>query len=309
MTRRELVAGALSLATLQAKSRLRRSSIAAITDEIGKTPEDALDFARRYELSWIELRGVPSAAGGRKEYAFLPEAEVKAAAASFAARKLKVSFLNTSLLKFGFPGTEPVRRRPEAPEARAKRLEGEQKRFDRRMEDLKHAIRSAHILGADKIRVFTGTRAAEPAALFPRIADLIGEMALVAEREKVSLLVENEGSCNVGSSAELAAFIKLLPSKAVGINWDPQNELGLKQVPFPDGYALIPKKRLLNVQIKGKGVMPSSTERLDWKGILQALNKDGYTGRIGLETHIFDGTLIEAAHVSMKEILRIVDEL
>ena len=42
---------------------------------------------------------------------------------------------------------------------------------------------------------------------------------------------------------------------------------------------------------------------------IQALDKDGYTGKIGLETQIFDGTLIAAAHTSMEEIMRIVSEL
>ena len=41
----------------------------------------------------------------------------------------------------------------------------------------------------------------------------------------------------------------------------------------------------------------------------QALDKDGYKGKIGLETHLFDGTLIAAAHTSMEEIMRIVSEL
>ena len=309
MTRRQLISGAVGAAAvnpLNAATRIRRSAIAAITDEIGKTPEDALAFARRYELQWIELRSIP---GVKKEYAFLSEAEVKAAAVSYAERKLKVSFLNTSLLKFSWPGTVPVRRRPETPEAKAARLEAEAKRFASRLDHLQRAIRSAHILGADKIRVFTGLRVEEPRSLFPRIADVIGEMTRIAEREKVTLLVENEGSCNVGTSAELADFMKLVPSKALGLNWDPQNELGLKQIPFPDGYNLLPKKRIGNVQIKGKGIMPGSPDRLDWKAILQALQNDGYTQRIGLETHVFDGTLIEAAHVSMKEILRMVDEI
>ena len=55
--------------------------------------------------------------------------------------------------------------------------------------------------------------------------------------------------------------------------------------------------------------MPSSPEKEDWKAIMQALDKDGYKGKIGLETHVFDGTLIAAAHASMEEILRIVREL
>jgi sugar phosphate isomerase/epimerase len=133
-------------------------------------------------------------------------------------------------------------------------------------------------------------------------------MAFVAEKEKVHLLIENEGSCNVATATELAEILKTMPSKWVGLNWDPQNALG-KEVPFPDGYNLLPKKRILNVQYKGKGIMPESKDKLDWKAILQALDKDGYKGCVGQETHIFDGTLIAAAHVSMKEMLRIVGEL
>ena len=42
-------------------------------------------------------------------------------------------------------------------------------------------------------------------------------MAEVAEKEKVYLLIENEGSQNVATSAELADVMKLIPSKWVGI--------------------------------------------------------------------------------------------
>jgi len=62
------------------------------------------------------------------------------------------------------------------------------------------------------------------------------------------------------------------------------------------------------VQFKAKGVM-EGPEKLDWKAILRALDRDGYKGQIGLETHIFDGTLIAAAHTSMREMLRIIGDL
>ena len=307
MTRREvLAAGAAAASPLWAKKRIDRSRIAAITDEIGKTADDSIAFAKEYGLQWVELRSVPET---RKEYAFLPEPEVKAAALALARNGLKVSFLNTGLLKFTWPGTEPVRRRQETPEAKAKREAGEKTRFERRMEDLKTAIRSAHIFGVDKVRVFTGSRIAEPQSMFPRIAEVIGEMAEAAGKEKIYLAIENEGSCNIASSAELAEILKMVPSKWVGLNWDPQNTLGTKETPFPDGYNLLPKKRIFNVQIKGKGIMPASDQKLDWKSIMQALQKDGYEGKIGLETHIFDGTLIQASHVSIKEIFRMVGEL
>lgn len=309
MTRRELLAaGAASAAgPLWARTRFDKSHISAITDEIGNNTDDAIAFAHQYGLSFVEIRDRRAAT--RKEYFQLTEAEIREDALRFQKEGLKVSFVNTSLLKFGWPGTEPVRRRPETPEARDRRLASEKARWERRMEDLHKAIRCAQIMGCDKLRVFTGSRVAEPQTVYSRIAEIIGsEMAAVAEKEKVFLLIENEGSQNVATSAELAAIMKLIPSKWVGFNWDPHNAYG-RETSFPDGYSLLPKKRMLNLQIKGKGVMPSSPEKEDWKAIFTALEHDGYKYKVGLETHIFDGTLIQAAHTSMEEILRIVGEL
>jgi sugar phosphate isomerase/epimerase len=307
MTRRELLAaaGAACAVPLWAKSHFDKSRISAITDEIGKTTDDSIAFAHKYGLTNVEIRNVP----GGKEYYTLPEAQIKADALRFKNEGLKVSFVNTGLLKFTWPGTEAARRRTETPEARDKRLANEKARWDRRMDDLRAAIRCAQIMGCDKVRVFTGTRTANPSEVFPRIAETIGsEMAAVAEKEKVYLLIENEGSQNVATAAELNDSLKLIPSKWVGCNWDPHNAYG-KEKAFPEGYEALPKKRVMNIQIKGKGVMPASPEKEDWKTIFQALEKDGYKYKVGLETHIFDGTLIAAAHTSMEEIMRIVGEL
>jgi sugar phosphate isomerase/epimerase len=307
MTRRELLAaaGAACAVPLWAKSHFDKSRISAITDEIGKTTDDSIAFAHKYGLTNVEIRNVP----GGKEYYTLPEAQIKADALRFKNEGLKVSFVNTGLLKFTWLGTEAARRRTETPEARDKRLANEKARWDRRMDDLRAAIRCAQIMGCDKVRVFTGTRTANPSEVFPRIAETIGsEMAAVAEKEKVYLLIENEGSQNVATAAELNDSLKLIPSKWVGCNWDPHNAYG-KEKAFPEGYEALPKKRVMNIQIKGKGVMPASPEKEDWKTIFEALEKDGYKYKVGLETHIFDGTLIAAAHTSMEEIMRIVGEL
>jgi len=307
MTRRELLAAGAAVATpVWARPHIGKLNISAITDEIGKTTDDSIAFAHQYGLKFIELRNAPEE---KKEYVSLPEEKIKAHAARFASEGLKVSFLNTGCLKFAWPGMEPVRRRPESEEARARRAAAEKARWEQRMEYFQKTIRCAHLMGVDKVRVFTGARVADPKSVYQRIADEIGELSKLGEREKVYLLIENEGSQNIGTSQELADILKLLPSKWIGFNWDPQNTLGLKETPFPDGYGVLPKKRMLNVQYKGKGIMPNSPEKLDWKVILQALDKDGYRGKIGQETHIFDGTLIEAAHISMKEMMRIVGQL
>ena len=304
MTRRELLLGTLTVASLSAKSKIDRSRLSVITDEAAKTPQEAIDFAKKYSLQFVELRNVP----GGKEYAFLSEPEIKLAAAQFAQNGLRVSFMNASLLKFAWPGTEPARKRAETDEARAKRLQTESNRFAKRMDDLRTAIRNCHIVGVDLLRVFTGIRVAEPEKLYPRIVDVLGEMAFVAEKEKIHLLIENEASCNIATSAELAALLKLLPSKWIGANWDCLNGLSLGEQPFPQGYEALPKKRIGNVQIKGKSVL-DYPEKLDWKTIFRTLEKDGYRGKIGLETHIFGEGQIAASHASMREILRIVEEL
>jgi sugar phosphate isomerase/epimerase len=282
-----------------------KSRISAITDEIGMTTDESIAFAHQYGLRFVEIRNPP---GSRKEYFTLSEPEIKVDAVRFRNEGLKVSFVNTSLLKFGWPGSEPVRRRPEDAAAREKRLASEIARWDHRTEDLEKVLRCAQIMGADKVRVFTGSRVEDPRSMFPRIAEALGEMALTAEREKIYLLIENEGSQNVATSAELADIMKVIGSRRVGMNWDPHNAYG-RETSYPDGYRLLPKQRLLNVQVKAKGVMPDSPEKEDWKAIMLALDRDGYKGKIALETHIFDGTLIAAAHKSMDEIMRIVGEI
>jgi L-ribulose-5-phosphate 3-epimerase len=282
-----------------------KSRISAITDEIGLSTEESIAFAHQYGLQFVEIR---NPAGSKKEYFSLTEAEIKTDAMWFAREGLKISFVNTSLLKFAWPGSEPARKQPEEPAAREKRLAAEKSRWDGRMGDLLKAIRCAQIMGCDKVRVFTGARVEDPRTMYRQIADTLGEMAKTAEREKVCLLIENEGSQNIATSAELADIMKLIPTKWVGMNWDPHNAYG-KETSYPDGYNLLPKKRILNIQVKGKGVMPSSPEKEDWKGIMTSLMRDGYPYKIGLETHLFDGTPIQAAHASMEEILRIVNEV
>jgi sugar phosphate isomerase/epimerase len=310
VTRRELLAGTaclLGVQPLQAfKSHITKARISAITDEIGQTQADAIDFARQYGLEWVELRNVPET---KKEFAFLTEPELKRWAAQLASNKLKVSFLNTSLLKFTWPGLIPAKMRKETDDQRAARVALEQKKWDQRREDTAAALRAANILGVDKVRVFTGERVANPETAYPLIVRTMEELLPLAEKAKVRLLIENESTQNIGTSAETRAIMELLPSRIMGINWDPQNALPLKETPWPDGYAQVPKDRLLNAQFKAKGLLDDSPEKLNWKAIMEAMQRDNFRGEIGLETHIFDGTLIEKAHESMKIILHDVGEL
>jgi len=124
-------------------------------------------------------------------------------------------------------------------------------------------------------------------------------MALESEKQKVTLLLENDPATNAADCAELAAIMKLVPSKWVGINWRPA----------PDGYALLPKKRILNVRVPAASLVPGKAEKINWKAILLALDKDGYAGRITLETGLTGSPSIAMARDSLDELMHIVREV
>jgi len=276
--------GAGGAASLWARVHWDRTRISALTDEIGNTADAAVDFAHELGLLFVEIRNQP---GTNKEYAASREPDIEADAAHLANEKVKVSVVNTSLLKFAWPGSDPA----PAP--------ADQTRWDRRMEDLRKALRCAQIMGSDKVRIFAGTRAADPASMSQLIAGTIAEMALEAEKQKVTLLLENDPATNVADCAELAAVLKLVPSKWVGIDWKGGSE----------GYALLPKRRILNVRAPARSLTPGNAESANWKAILQALDKDGYAGKIALETGVADGTGIAAARDSLDQLVHIVREV
>src|ERR1035438_6381285 len=114
MTRRELLAaaGAACAGPLWGRARWDKSRVSAITDEIGNTVEEAIAFAHQYSLTHVEIRDRHTVES-RKEYFTLTEGEIKADAVRFKQEGLHVTFINTSLLKFTWPGMEPPRRRPE----------------------------------------------------------------------------------------------------------------------------------------------------------------------------------------------------
>jgi sugar phosphate isomerase/epimerase len=301
-TRRSLLAAAaLSGLPARAARRIDLSRISVLTDECAKSPEDAIAFARQYKLKHVELRDVP---GARKPYISLAEWELRVAARQIRGAGLRVSFLNTGMLKFTMPGTEPARARNESTEQRMQRLARERQRFEERLEELQRAIRAAEIFDVDIIRVFTFTRVENPASIMPEIARILKEMADLAGRARKTLLIENEGSCNVATSAELRQICEKVDHPALGINWDPMNAIGHKEEPFPDGYNLLPKAKVRNVQMKARGLVVGP-RFLDWPAIFDALAQDRYAGKVGLETHVFDGTLIEKAHLAMEKLTEI----
>ncbi len=302
MTRRDLLAAFLAAGHLRAGTRIDRSRFSPVTDEVGNSEQEAFDFVRQYRLSWIEVRSVP---GTKTDYVELPPDVLRAFADKLRGNGLKVSFLDAPLLKFTLPDFEPVSRATESAERRAARVAAGERLLARRMQDLNKALETAEILGTSKVRIFTFHRVREREKAMPRIAEILTEMAEAAGKRGISLLVENEGSCNVATCREAAELLTLAPSKWLGFNWDVLNGVGYGEKPFPEAYSLIPKQKLGNIHLKGRSVLPGPFQ-MDWKADFAALERDGYSGQIGLESHIREN-MMENSHAAMREMIRLVE--
>jgi sugar phosphate isomerase/epimerase len=308
MNRRSFLIGTLGAAipASAAPRRIDSSRISAITDEVAHSPSEAIEFAHTFGLRWLSLRDIPSTETRKTAYYSLDPKELQQVKAEFKTAGIGISFLDTPFLKFTLPGTEPKRSRPEDAAAKEARLAREKALFDNRLEDLRLGIRACHAFDCSQLRIFTFDRVREPESLFPRIAEIVGEMSPIAEKEGIRLLIENESTQNAGTSAETAKLMKLLP-RNVGINWDSLNGLALGEKPYPDGYESLPKDRIWNVHVKGKSLL-DYPEHQDWPAILSALERDGFAGRLELETHIFGDQQVPSSHASMKEIMRLISK-
>jgi L-ribulose-5-phosphate 3-epimerase len=125
-----------------------------------------------------------------------------------------------------------------------------------------------------------------------------------AHTEGVLLLLENEPSCNIGTSAELAEFLPKVPEKVLGFNWDARSCLSAHEQPLPKGHRLLPKNRMRNAQMKRHDLLDPA-QPVDWAPIFAAMDQDDYQGQIGLETHYFGGTKLERSHLAMDKIIKL----
>jgi sugar phosphate isomerase/epimerase len=284
--------------------RINPGRISAISDEIAMSPEEAIAFAHHFGLHWLELRDVPALPGQGKPYFFLQGEELSEAAKNFKENGIRISFLNTNLCKNALPDTEPTSWLKHDADGRRKRAEGAKQEYEERFTRLDKCLRASEAFGCPYLRVFSFLRTQDPAAVYERTANVIGEMAERTRKAGFLLLLENEPSCNVGDSAELAQFLKLLPENVIGFNWDARNATALGETPFPDGYNKLPRQRMKNAQIKGHDILDPD-KPIDWAPIFAAMDRDGFTGQIGLETHYFDGTKLERSHLAMNKILQL----
>ncbi len=255
--------------------------IAAITDEFSPDLEVALDAMSKIGMTGAELRVLWG-----KNIMDLTDAELDRAKQILDGKGFQVMSIASPLLKCVLPDSPEIDSRFQHDIFASKHTFEDQPRL------AAHAFEIAHRTGAKIIRVFSYWRTVEPLKCFDRIVTALGELAEKASKEDLIIGLENEHACNLATGAEAAAALRAVDHPNLKLVWDPANALVSGEVPFPDGYRLLPANRVAHVHAKDcymKGHKPEwgplGACGIDWKGQIAALLADGYRGYVSLETH------------------------
>jgi L-ribulose-5-phosphate 3-epimerase len=279
MNRREFLAGLGGAALMPATPSPLKLGV--INDEISQDLERSLSVAQELGLQFIELRAMWG-----KNLMDLKEDEVKEARRLVTKYGLKVSDIASPFLKVDAPGFTT--------------REGQHDSFNARFgykeqpEVLDRAMELAKVFQTDKIRVFSFWRVENPARVFDLVVADLRKALEKAKKQNIKLVLENEHDCNIATAADSVKLLAAIQDPYLGLNWDPGNAYAAGEKPYPDGYNLLPKNRILHIHVKdakrnpvaGKSEWaPMGQGDIDYVGQFQALMRDGYSNSVSLETH------------------------
>lgn len=256
--------------------------LAVITDEIDANLDRALDVMAEYGVKGAELRQVWD-----KNIAEASSDDWAQAKALLDARGVRVAGIASPFYKCTLPGASLDGPIGPLHSASARGL-GDQ------ISILERCIEAAHFFETTLIRTFSFWKDGPlTPAQEETIVDAYAEPARLAEAAGVTLMIENEHACCLGTGAQTARVLEEIGSPAVRAVWDPGNALMAGEVPFPMGYEAL-KDFIVHVHIKDAAVLPGAAEpewtvvgggQIDFAGQFAALRRDGYDGWLSLETH------------------------
>src|SRR5579862_3583784 len=255
--------------------------LAAITDEFSPDLETATRSMAELGMRGAELRVVFG-----KNIIDLNDEELARARAIVERHGLPVISIASPLLKCELPNAPPVDPRFQQDMFASNYTFADQPRLAKR------AFEIAGLTGARIVRVFSYWRTLQPEACFDRIVKALRELADQAAGHDLIVGLENEHACNISTAAETARVLAAVDHLNLRVVWDPANAFLSGEIPFPDGYGLLPVSRIVHVHAKDCLVRdhrpvwgPLGEGGVDWKGQIGALWDDGYRGFISLETH------------------------
>ena len=255
--------------------------IASITDEFSPDLGPALDAMAGIGMTGAELRVVWG-----KNIMDLTDDELARAMDMIRAKNMEVMSIASPILKCVLPNAPDVDTRFQQDIFNSKHTFEDQPRLTDR------AFQIAKLTGAKIIRVFSYWRTVDPDQCFDRTVAALMDLADKAKKEDLIIGLENEHACHIGLAVETAKILAAAQHPNLKLVWDPANALVGGEEPFPHGYGLLPKDRIVHVHTKDchmeghKPIWgPLGTRSVDWKGQIAALMADGYIGWLSLETH------------------------
>lgn len=315
LARREFLAGMAAVTFSAASSRFALAQsmasfrVSVINDEISQDFGHACEIAaREFGMGWIELRSM-----WKKNIVNLDEKEVAEARRIIEKHQLRVSDIASPLFKVDFGG---------APKSKFS-VRGDFRAdftFEQQDEVLERAIAMAKAFGADRVRCFDFWRLENQAPYRTGMNEKLLDAATKAGAKEITLVLENDSSNNTATGAEAAKVLEAVKSPYLMPNWDPGNAAASGEIPYPNGYDLLPKDRIGHCHCKdavhkGKGYdwAPMGGGIIDWAGQFKALKRDGYHFAVSLETHWRGGGSEEESSrrswAGMKKLLQQADAL
>jgi sugar phosphate isomerase/epimerase len=283
--------------------------VSVINDEISQDFGRACEVAsREFGMQWIELRGM-----WNKNIVNLDSKEVAEAERILQKYNLRVTDIAGPLFKVDWEGA-PRSKFGEPGDFHAGFT------FKQQDEVLERAIDMAKAFHTDRVRCFDFWRLDDQSPYRAAINEKLLNAATKAGKHGIILLLENDVGLNTATGAEAAQVLNAVKSPYLMLNWDPGNAAAAGETPFPDGYNLLPRKRIGHCHCKdvlrhGQKYdwAPMGQGIIDWAGQFKALKHDGYASAVSLETH-WDGggTPEESSRQSwagMKRLLREADAL
>lgn len=284
--------------------------LAVVTDELSQDFARACQIASgEFGMQFVELRSL-----WNKNIVNLDAPELAEVHRILQANRLSVIAITGPLFKVDWPGA------PKSKFSVPHDQFGANFAFDQQDEVLERSLALAKEFKTDRVRCFDFWRLDDQAPHRAGIHQKLRDTAAKAGNKGITLILENEYACNTATAAESAETLKAVGSAYFMLNWDPGNAAMRGEVPYPDGYNLLPKERIGHCHCKD--VVQSNGEykwecigrgAIDWVGQIRALRNDGYRHAISLETHWRGaGTAEESTRLSwagMKEQLRKADAL
>lgn len=281
--------------------------LAVINDEISQDFDHSCAVvANEFHLHWIELRGM-----WNKNITDLNDKEIAESQRILDKYKLRVTDIASPLFKVDWPGAPLSKSAEHRDEFHANAD------FKQQDEVLARCIRMAKAFKTKRIRCFDFWRLEDQKPYRAAMDKKLQEAAETCEKNGLLLVLENEMSCNTATGAEAARTLSAIQNKNFMLNWDPGNAAAAGEVPYPNGYDLLPKHRIGHCHCKdvtrkpdGKFAwQPVGGGIVDWTGQLRALAAQGYNKGLSLETHWRGGGTPEnSTRISMQGLKKVLNK-